>query len=153
MPESDRYMVIALGNPLRGDDAVAHHAADYLNARTGSRVAVLKRPSLDIADLPRLRGFNPTRLFIVDACRNVHDDKGFILFRHEGRFPPRGSYHTMPPDEYCHLAELLDCRPSVYNVLIAGYDYGHHSGLTPAARENASAAAEKILKIINDKGA
>ena len=146
-----RPVVISLGNPLRGDDAVAHSVAEDVKTATKDRVLVMKRTLPEISDIAALQEYRPSIVFIVDACRLALPDRGFLISRVSGEDHEQMHVHNISMDEYIHVLRLLGQVPVVYRVLIQGEDYKNKKGLSGQAMQNADAGSKGIIELLSSK--
>jgi hydrogenase maturation protease len=145
---SARAVVVGYGNPLRGDDgagwAVAEAAAGRWAADPGVRVLVGLQPLPEWA--AELAGAELA--CFVDA----RPDDGGDPVRLEPLGAPAegcGGAHATGAAELVALARALYGQaPACYLVSVAGHDFGHREGLSPAAAAAAEIAGRLVDRVV-----
>jgi hydrogenase 3 maturation protease len=66
--KSRKIVVLGVGNPLRGDDAVGVEIVRQLRGRTSKRVKLLECETVPENFTSKIRKLNPTHVLIVDAA-------------------------------------------------------------------------------------
>ena len=141
-----RALVIAYGNPLRGDDGVAWRVADLLE-RTPIGAEVVRCQQLT-PELAERLGAAPTVIF-VDASRDVA--AGAVS---ERAIEPAGEMstrlsHVCTPASLVALARLLyGTSPAAFEIGIGIADDGPGEDLSPAVAAALPAVAERIRALI-----
>ena len=142
-------MVIGIGNPDRGDDAVGRTVARALCSNVPAEVRVAEQDGEAMALLEELR--TAQRVWLIDAARSgappgtIHR----IDCSAADAVVPRGSCstHGFGLAEAVALARVLDCLPErciVYAIEAADFTTG--AALSPAVAAATHAVAAAILR-------
>jgi hydrogenase maturation protease len=141
-------VVIGIGNPDRGDDAVGHEVVRLLRGRVPADVVLATETGEATALLRRLDGAGS--VFLVDAARSGGAPGAVRRFDARARSLPSGlgamSSHGFGLAQAIELARALGCLPRtcvVYAVEGAGFDAG--ASLTPEVARAASEVAGRLL--------
>jgi Ni,Fe-hydrogenase maturation factor len=146
--ENGRAVIIALGNPLRRDDGAALVVADMIERRAAGAVLVLRRPLPDPGDLPGIRAFDPSRVFIVDAVRAAPGSAGSSIVPLAGPGECPNGAHDFGDRSFTGLMTGIGITAAAFRVLVAGSDFGRGEGLADATWDNAREAARRIVGMI-----
>jgi hydrogenase maturation protease len=119
VPAAANVLVVGLGNPILGDDAVGWHVADAVEARLAGRVAGAGGPRVEVERLAvgglslmeRLVGYR--RAILVDALLTGSNAPGTVR---------RLSLDEVPGGEAGHLDSVHDA--SLRDALVAGRAMG-----------------------------
>lgn len=135
-----RTLVIACGNPLRGDDGVAHVAADIVRAWNLPGVRVLTVHQLAPELIDDLK--QADRVLFLDACmdtlsaafdvRSVEPNKSRRLFGH----------HESPENLLALLQDLERQTPPAWLLAVRGASFEHGEGLSDATQQHLHEALE-----------
>jgi hydrogenase maturation protease len=154
-----RVMVLALGNPILGDDGVAFHVLELMRPRLRpSDGLVLDGASTGGIDLlPYLKGF--TRVLIIDAVKTRREAPGTVLRFSVEDF--RESLHADSP-HHTNLATAVELghrlhpqeMPAELAILGIEVDRIHEfrEDLTPAVESAVGPAAREALEILSSWG-
>jgi hydrogenase maturation protease len=124
-------LILAYGNPLRGDDGAGWEAAALLERQLGEEVEILTRHQLtpELAEvISRAKGV----IFIDAACEGM---PGAVHCREVPVVPFAAqpfTHHVAPADLLAAAQELFGHAPQAYLITINGSDFGFHERLTPA---------------------
>ena len=154
-PQMSRAVVIGVGNPLRGDDAVGPLAAAELRKRAPGHVTVLDSDGDALAMLDAWEGADT--VVLVDAVR-TGAPAGTVLRWELGQDPvalPERvvSSHGIGIAETLEMARALDRLPErlvVWGVEAAHFRHGARTspGVVEAVRE----IVEEILREVGQEG-
>ncbi len=142
-------LVLAIGNPSRGDDALGPLAASRIEAMRLAGVEVLTDFQLQVEHALDLLG----REFVlfIDAATNGAD---FELRRIAAASPSSQSTHSLAPaavlDAYVRLTGAQP--PPAYVLAIRGCAFELGSPLSPQARANLDAALAACLAAVAPHG-
>lgn len=132
-------LYIAIGNPLRGDDAVAHSALRLLPAspRITLREVIQLTPEL-AAEL----GNAGTVIFLdADPAAKAPSIEPIA----DSAVPHTPLAHAMTPDEVVCLARrLYNFAGEAFVCHIPAFDFDGHETLSPRAQEAARATVEML---------
>lgn len=134
-----RTLCIAIGNPLRGDDGVAHRVLDLLPPAIG--VAFLRARQL----LPELSEeiARAQNVIFIDADVNAGPPRIEQIAPRELRGSPLT--HAMSPEEaVCLAARLFGFNGAAFVCHVPGIDFDPGEGLSAEAEANAHRATEII---------
>lgn len=132
MHTASRILVLALGNDLLADDAVAFHAARQIHARDMPGVDVIESGEAGFALLELITGY--TRVIIIDALHSLRCPAGSIVHFSDHDFAATGS--TSP-----HYAGLPDLRRLAQTM---GIPYPEHIEIIAMEVEDPYTIAEKL---------
>jgi hydrogenase maturation protease len=141
-------VIIAIGNPLRGDDGVSHLVAERICRRLSGRVTLLKRTAPEITDALVVKDLGAGTVVVVDACREDLRD-GFVIIKGPFNQESQGLTHSITLLEFMQLLCSLVKGIQVYLVLVRAEEFGFSEGISKAALANASRAAEGIIKLFH----
>ena len=130
-------LIVAYGNPLRGDDGVAWRAADALGGKfPESRVDILCLHQLAPELAETASRFE--RVIFVDAASKQTGEPGKIrveqiraddIARHQGA----AFGHSLSPAAVLALAaNLYGAKLQAFSVTVTGRNFGHGEGLSPS---------------------
>jgi hydrogenase maturation protease len=137
-----RTLCIALGNPLRGDDGVAHHVLDLLEPAS---CAALLRVQQLVPELGEAMA-QARNVIFVDADVSP----GPARIERISPRAPRGSplAHAMTPAELvCLAARLFGFQGEAFVCHVPGIDFGLGQGLSTEAMLNAQRAAQIVGRL------
>lgn len=138
-------LIVAYGNPWRGDDGLAWGLAGRLRAAglpPGTTLRVCRQLTPEMAD--EIRGARRV-IFVDAACRGRPGD----LLRQplEGPAPPLGGGHHLTPAQLLELAASLGRgAPPAVLLSMVGQRFPHRPGLSPAVRRNLSRLADAVRR-------
>lgn len=141
----ERNLIVAYGNPWRGDDGLAWGLAGRLRAAglpPGTTLRVCRQLTPELA--AEIRGARRV-IFVDAACRGRPGD----LLRQplEGPAPPLGGGHHLTPPQLLGLAAALGAgRPPAVLLSMVGQRFPHRPGLSPAVRRNLSRLADAVRR-------
>lgn len=132
-----RVIVIAYGNPLRGDDGLAWHAADELKQKFAPpQVEISQRHQLSPEIAEEIRHFDA--VIFVDAALVGKAQPGEICTSEVSELElaqasASAFHHQYSPASVLALAaELYGARPSAFVATLTGQDFGPGERLSPA---------------------
>ncbi len=138
-----RVALVALGNPLRGDDGAAHRALELLGTIPGAKVLDLIQLGPEVADE------------IADSDLAVFIDAdieaGEARLTPVGPVPPSPSplAHALRPEEVVALSrQLFGFQGSAWLCRIPAQEFNAGEGLTPACEANARRAAQLLRRLL-----
>lgn len=142
-------LVIGFGNPLRGDDGVAWHVVDRLDALRPCSVATRRVHQLTPELAEPISAFD----FVVFVDAAVDTAPGTVRVERLDRLgTPAPHTHLVDPAGLVNLAELVyGRRPEAVLVTIGGKVFGLTERLSPPARAAVLPAAERICALVNDR--
>ena len=130
-------LIVAYGNPFRGDDGLAWRAADALGGKfPKSRVEILCLHQL-APELAETAGRFECVIF-VDAASTQTGEPGEICveeIRGEAISKNEGAAfgHSLSPAAVLALAaNLYGAKPQAFSVTVTGEDFGHGDQLSPS---------------------
>lgn len=131
-----RILIIAYGNPLRSDDAVAWRAAEALQRKFSPdeiEIHCLHQLAPELAET--VSKF--PRVIFVDAASTPTGHPGEIRVEKLGHTEAKDSttqfFHAVSPLAVIRLAEsLYHVKPQAFSVTVAGQNFGHGEALSPA---------------------
>ena len=139
-------LVIACGNPLRGDDAVGSAAADMVESWQTPGVKVLSVHQLVPELIDEMKEVR--RVLFVDAGTKTNDSK-FDTCVVEPKQSRRFFGHNDTPANLLAILRDLDGRiPEARLLAISAYSFGHGDELTETAQANLHAAIEWIREFL-----
>lgn len=145
-----RLLVIAVGNPSRGDDALGPRFVERIEAALGAEIAageleVLTDFQLQIEHALDLEGRQ--RVIFVDAC--VDEEAPFRFARVTPRASSAASAftHAMSPEAVLDVYRgVAGPPPEAWLLAIRGDHFELGEGLSPAAAENLERAVSFFVE-------
>lgn len=140
-------LVLAFGNPVRGDDGIGPAAAQYLESRGLQGVTVDSDYQLCLEDSLSVAEHDFT--VFIDA--SLEGEEPFTFEKIEERNDPAVFSHSLEPSRLMGLANSLFKKERVgYMLGIRGYDFTMFSeGLTEKAQNNMKEAMDFITAFLN----
>ncbi len=137
------HVVVAYGNPLRGDDGVAWQVAERLRA-LGTRVLVSQQLTPELAlDLK-----DAARVVFVDAAADGEAGR-VSCARVAGSSSGGASAHQLSPAGVLAYARCLNGHaPLAYIVTIAGQDFRLGAGLSGKVRAALDEAVGRVRDLL-----
>jgi hydrogenase maturation protease len=146
-----RILIIAYGNPLRSDDAVAWRAAEILQTKVSPDVEIrtLHQLGPELAD--SIRGCE--LVVFVDAA-SAPGTAGEIQISEltsaagESTNPPP-FYHSISPAAVLGLAQqLYGAKPRTFCATVIGENFSHGEGLSPRVQASLPILVRRIEDLI-----
>jgi hydrogenase maturation protease len=147
-----RILIIAYGNPLRSDDAVAWRAAEMLRTKVSPdhvEIRTLHQLGPELAD--SIRGCE--LVVFVDAA-SAPGTAGEIQIADltgaagESTNPP-AFYHSVSPAAVLGLAQqLYGAEPRTFCATVIGENFSHGEGLSPRVQASLPALVRRIEDLI-----
>lgn len=144
-------LILGVGNPLRGDDAIGSEIAKEL-------ISLGLENVLDAEDSPenfilKILDLRPKKLIVIDACDFSGKVSEFRLFAKEEWqriLPTSFSTHTIPLSLFLSLIEKeISCQ--VYLLGIQVKNLGMASGISPELQEKKKEIVNYLLHLISNK--
>ena len=138
-------VVFACGEPLRGDDGVAHAAVDVLSQRAIGASSVRHVAALGPEDLAGLA--EDSTSIIVDAVVGVPPGEIVRMDLVHLPTPPTmhpTSSHQLPLDMVVGLAKLMGWKPRGVFLGVGAVDFTHGASLSPEVRRVIPALGDAI---------
>jgi hydrogenase maturation protease len=144
-----RGLVLAFGNPVRGDDGIGPAAADYLENSRLEGITVDCNYQLSLEDALEVAEHDFT--VFIDA--SLEGKEPFSFTELEERNDPAVFSHALEPSRILGLANnLFHKERSGYLLGIRGYDFTMFSeGLTEKAQNNMKQAMDFITAFLDKK--
>jgi hydrogenase maturation protease len=156
---SPRVVVIAYGNPLRGDDGLAWRAGDELRKKIPSPdVEIVQRHQLTPELAEDIRQADAVILVDTSAARVTNVLPGEIRIVEIGQqetSQATGSafHHQFSPASLLALVvRLYGARPRAFVATLAGENFGPSECLSPAVERAIPEFVERIEKLIMELG-
>jgi hydrogenase maturation protease len=143
-----RTLIIGYGNPLRGDDAIGHYAAERLNdVLAGMPVDVETCHQLTPELAERVGSYD--RVIFVDA--SVGDVPGIVRTM---RIDPSTiethpiSHHFAPEAVICCCEQLYGDAPDAWLVTMTSNSFGYMEDLSEPVRTGMADLIDAIITIV-----
>ena len=135
-----RTLCISIGNPLRGDDGVAHRVLDLLESTMSASFVRAQQLTPEISEeIARAQN-----VMIIDADANAGAPRIETIPWQSSRSSPLA--HAMSPKEVVGLAaELFGFDGTAFLCHVPGLKFDPGQGLSAAAEANAQ-RAQKIIR-------
>ncbi len=141
-----RWLVLAVGNPSRGDDALGPALLERLRGagvEVDGEVELLADFQLQVEhalDLQDRRG-----VLFVDAARpGAAIGATIVPIRADARVPPAS--HALRPEAVLHVAlQIAERAPPAWQLAIEGRSFALGEGLSPAATRHLDCATALAL--------
>jgi hydrogenase maturation protease len=137
------HVVVAYGNPLRGDDGVAWHVAERLQD-PDTRILLTQQLTPEIA--LDLKG--ASRVIFVDAAADGEAGR-VTCARVEGSARGAASAHHLSPEGVLAYARSLNGNaPQAFIVSVAGQDFGLGERLSGHVRAALPEAVRRVRALL-----
>lgn len=142
-------LVLAFGNPVRGDDGIGPAAAEYLENSRLEGITVDCNYQLCLEDAVEVAEHDFT--VFIDA--SLDGEEPFTFTEIEERNDPAVFTHALEPSRILGLANnLFEKKRAGYMLGIRGYDFTMFSeGLTEKAQDNMKKAMDYITAFLSKK--
>lgn len=136
-------LIVGIGNPSRGDDALGPLLIDRLSREALDETTLLTDFQLQVEYVVDLHACG--RVVFVDA--SVQASEPYDFFELDARRTEAYCSHVMPPEDLLHAYRLHYRRepPKAYMLAIRGYRFALGDGLDARAEANLS-MAENFLR-------
>jgi hydrogenase maturation protein HypF len=148
LPPHPAILILAYGNPLRGDDGVGWQAAMLLEKQLGDQVEVITRHQLT-PELAEVISRAERVVFIDAACEGIPGEVLCQEVQATTFVAQPFTHHVAPGDLLSAAQELFGHAPQGHLITINGGDFGFHEGLsTPveAALPEVVAYVERVIQ-------
>jgi hydrogenase maturation protease len=141
--DSNKILLIAIGNCGRGDDGLGWAFADCVKSLGLNFIDFEYRYQLQIEDSLAVSRYD--RVIFADASHELLEN-GFIL---QACTPVRHyffSSHMQSPETILYLSgDLFEKRPEAYTLAISGNDWELKTSLGPVAEKNLESAVDSFI--------
>jgi hydrogenase 3 maturation protease len=145
--EGRRVVLVGIGSPIRGDDAVGLRVIELLEGMKLGDVLLLSTEIVPESYTGKIREFKPTHVLMIDAA-DFNGEPG------EGRMIPTQqiggvtmSTHSLPLTIFVDYLRKTLCS----NVALLGVqsqNIGFGTGLTPEVEEGAQKIAKVLYEVL-----
>ena len=144
-----RVVIVGIGNPIRGDDAVGPRIIELLESRPIEDVLFLNTESVPEAFTGKVEKFNPTHVLLVDAA-NFHGVAGETkLINGEQIGGQAVSTHSLPLNIFIsYIEKSLDL--SVLLLGIQPLSIGLGAPISEIVEAAAVSIADTLYKILSE---
>lgn len=136
-------LVLAVGNPSRGDDALGPRLLEHLQARRLAKVELLTDFQLQVEHVLDLVGRQA--VVFVDAAASGPEPFAFYPVR-PCRDASHSSHALSPQALLDTYGRLYGAPPQAHVLAIRGYDFSLGAELSGPARDNLAAAEAQLLE-------
>lgn len=144
-------LVLGIGNPLRGDDAVGIHLVERLIRHYGERLDAMVVYEADIALAETFAGYR--RLLVVDALNDARDEAFCRLpLKAAASIFPRGGFSSHLFDWGMLLAmsrDLFGDLPEAELFGIRAHDFAISDQLSAPCATDADAAFSELCRLLD----
>lgn len=133
-------LILAVGNPSRGDDALGPMLLDRLREAADSDVEYIEDFQLQVEHALDLAGRQAV-LFVDAALPGAAVGASLTPLRADAQVPP-ASHALRPQAVLCVAQQLPDPVPPAWQLAIEGERFALGEGLSPCAQQNLEAAVE-----------
>jgi len=148
-----RVLIVAYGNPLRGDDGVGWIVAEQLQRTlVPPEVEILKLQQL-LPEIAEELTHASAVIFVDASCDGVPGE----IRRKPVTAPPgkvRFSHHLSSADVLELARQLYGAAPQAFCISLTGHNFGHNEELSPTATAQLpqlAAAVQELAKQILEK--
>ncbi len=144
-----RLLIIAYGNPMRGDDGLAWRAADEFEPRlSSSEIEVLRLHQL-APELAETISHVDAVIF-VDAAAQPDRPPGDVQCAPITGIPSEVTFsHQLSPHTVVALArQLYNASPRAFSVTMTGQDFDHAECLSPPVAAALPALIHRIESVV-----
>ncbi|RJS88264.1 hydrogenase maturation peptidase HycI [Candidatus Bathyarchaeota archaeon] len=144
-----RLVILGIGNPLRGDDAVGLKVIQNLSGRIPGNVLLLECGMVPENYLSKIEEFNPTHVLMIDAAHLKEEAGASRLISIEEIAGTALSTHTLP---LSFLAEIIkqNIGADVKLLGIQPESIEFKEGLSPKLQEVSRKIADLLMKIVKE---
>jgi hydrogenase maturation protease len=142
-------LIVAYGNPMRGDDGLAWRAADELDTKlAGADVKILRLHQLapELAETVSRAG----AVIFVDAASPNNSEPGELRSAPVdiAERPPRFSHHLSPAAVVALSLQLFGVKPRAFTVTLTGQNFDHGEALSPVVAAALPALTAEIENLV-----
>ncbi len=148
--DCERLVVLGVGNPMRGDDAVGIEVAKRLFGRVPEWIRIIDCGMTPENFLPEIEAYCPTHVLIADAAE-LHAEPGAAqLLPLEKMLNAAISTHTIP---LSILAGVLaeEVKAKIVLLGIQPHDTSLTEEMSPELKKAAEEIIETILEAVKEK--
>ena len=146
-----RLVVLGIGNPLRGDDAVGLRVIQNLSEKTLENVLLLECDTVPENYISKIEEFNPTHVLMIDAAQLNEEAGTSRLISIEEIARVTLSTHTLP---LSFVAEIIKQNTGA-DVILLGIQpesIEFKEGLSPKLQKATRKIADLIIEVIKEAG-
>lgn len=151
-PPPTPTLILAYGNPLRGDDGVGWHAARWIETHLPGQAEVMTLHQLtpELAETLSLYG----RAIFIDARDATGEEAPPVAAcRLHSLTPaslsaPAFTHHVAPQDLLAAAQLLYGHAPTAYLLTIDAYDFSYREGLSPPVAAALPWVVERVGEVI-----
>ncbi|MEZ4518321.1 MAG: hydrogenase maturation protease [Chloroflexota bacterium] len=138
-------LIIAIGNPLRGDDGVAWHVVDELFHRDLPEGTCLLTVHQLLPELAQ-DASEATRIIFIDASMEHQPGETAVIELTQSPLDlSRGTHELDPQGLLALTTRLFDRSPTAYLVAIGGKSFGFSESLSPVVEAAVPVAADLVV--------
>ncbi|MGO8793687.1 MAG: hydrogenase maturation protease [Candidatus Sulfotelmatobacter sp.] len=145
-----RILIIAYGNPMRGDDGLAWRAADELEAKLSSSEIEIQRLHQLAPELAETISHVAAVIFVDAAAAQPNRQPGDIRCEPITEISSEGTFsHQFSPHAVVALArQLYNANPRAFSVTMTGQDFNHAESLSPPVAAALPALINRIESVV-----
>jgi hydrogenase 3 maturation protease len=145
--EGRRAVVVGIGSPMRGDDAIGLRIVEYLTNTVSENVLLLSTDTAPESYTGSIRDFKPTHVILVDAA-NFHGKPGEARIIQPGSIVNDSvSTHSLPLNILIDYIYKSICE-NVILIGVQGVDIEMGHAMTPEVEKSAKIIAELLSNIL-----
>ena len=141
-------LIIALGNPLRGDDGVAWHVAEALSARALPPGAVVLTTHQLLPELAEAISRVSQVIFVDASMQHLPGEVSIAAVAPASGDARRGPHELDPPGVLAMAVRLFGFAPPATLVAIGGQAFEHSESLSSAAHSAVPTAVSRIMALL-----
>ena len=142
--ESPRVVLVAIGNPLRGDDAVAHRVLDLIGPVTGVETVRVHQLTPELA--PELA--SASSVVFIDADTHLGEPTIEPLPARPNHSPVPLSHGMHPADLIALARALCGFEGNCYLCRVPGLEFELGASLSPFAEHRAKHAVSLLSRLL-----
>ena len=142
--DSSRVVLVAIGNPLRGDDAVAHRVLDLIGPLSGVEAVRVHQLTPELA----AEIATASSVVFIDADTHLGEPTIEPLFARPDHEPLPLSHAMHPADLIALSRALCGFRGTGYLCRVPGLDFELGSSLSPFAEHRARHAVSRLSRLL-----
>jgi len=146
-----RLVVLGIGNPLKGDDAVGLSVIQNLSGKVSENVLLLECGVVPENYLSQIEKFKPTHVLMIDAAQINKEAGASRLISVEEIAGVTLSTHTLP---LSFVAEIIKQNTGA-NVILLGIQpesIEFREGLSPKLQKATRKIADLVIEVIKEVG-
>ena len=147
--EGRRVVIVGIGSPIRGDDAVGLLVVDHLEERPREDVLVLKAETVPESFTGAIREFRPTHVLMVDAAHFEGRPGEARMIPTQAIGGSTVSTHSLPLTVFSNFIErTMSSNVALLGIQVKDITFG--TEITPEVNRASREIAEAISEVLEN---